>query len=540
MMGRFPPMAGPAACRGPVGGAGPIGDRQMRRTAALATPLLATAAALLLLTAGRASAQDEAAIRNSVVKIFTTARPPDLLRPWAKQNPREATGTGAVIAGNRILTNAHVVLYASQVFVQPDGSGDKLPATVEAIGPGIDLAVLKLEDESFFDDRKPIELAPTLPHVKDAVLVYGYPAGGTSQSITKGIVSRIEFAPFSGQTHALRIQIDAAINPGNSGGPALVDDKMIGLAFSRLNQADNIGYIIPTEEIDLFLADVKDGRYDGKPGMFDQLQTLENEALRARLGAGREVRGIVVHRPDTDDEGYPLKEWDILTKIGTHEIDSDGFARVDGDLRVRFQYFLQHEAKDGKVPMTLLRDGQPIKVMVPVANRRPTLIEELGGRYPSYFVYGPLVFGPATAELMATIERAQAQGVSLAAVFAALGSPLITRRGDKPAFDGEELVVVTAPMFPHRLGKGYSNPLFKVLKSVNGTPVKSLKHLVEFLRDCDAEFVEFAFDDRGSETIIFRRKDVEAAGDEILSDNGVRKPYSDDIAPVWDKAGAGR
>ena len=57
----------------------------------------------------------------------------------------------------------------------------------------------------------------------------------------------------------LRIQTDAAINPGNSGGPAIAGDKMIGLAFSRLGDADNIGYIIPNEEIDLFLRDIADG-----------------------------------------------------------------------------------------------------------------------------------------------------------------------------------------------------------------------------------------------------------------------------------------
>ena len=49
------------------------------------------------------------------------------------------------------------------------------------------------------------------------------------------------------------------INPGNSGGPALVDGKMIGLVFSKISQADNIGYIIPGEEIDLFLKDIADG-----------------------------------------------------------------------------------------------------------------------------------------------------------------------------------------------------------------------------------------------------------------------------------------
>ena len=99
-------------------------------------------------------------------------------------------------------------------------------------------------------------------------------------SITKGIISRIEFTGYSVSAQGLRIQIDAAINPGNSGGPAVVNDEIVGLAFSHLQMAQNIGYIIPVEEIELFLQDVADGHYDGKPAMYDDLQTLENPALR--------------------------------------------------------------------------------------------------------------------------------------------------------------------------------------------------------------------------------------------------------------------
>src|SRR5262249_25588590 len=109
----------------------------------------------------------ERAIRESVVKISATHRLPDLVRPWAKQNPREVSGTGVVIDGKRILTNAHVVLYSSQLFVESSQSGDKRTATVESISPGMDLAVLKLDDEAFFEGRAPLKRTESLPKVKD-------------------------------------------------------------------------------------------------------------------------------------------------------------------------------------------------------------------------------------------------------------------------------------------------------------------------------------------------------------------------------------
>lgn len=399
--------------------------------------LVAGLSAVALAAADTATPKPAAAVEASVVKVFSTMRFPDPYRPWTKSGPRESTGTGVIIEGNRILTNAHVVLYASQVQVQANQSGDKFSATVESIAQGIDLAVLKLEDDSFFKDRAPLPRATKLPAVKDSVMVYGFPTGGTTLSITKGIVSRIDFTLYNFPTSGLRIQIDAAINPGNSGGPAVDGDKMIGLAFSRLGGGDNIGYIIPCEEIELFLRDVADGRYDGKPALFDSLQTFENPALRPFLKVGREVAGMIVTEVDATDPGYPLQPWDIITKIGDTPIDNEGMVRV-GDIRVRFQYRLQQVTRAGRAPLTIVRAGKEQTVEVPVAPRRPMLIPDLDGSYPSYFVYGPLVFSHANQLFLAGLNNA-------AVALSAGRSPLSLRRADRPAFDGEALVIVTSP-----------------------------------------------------------------------------------------------
>src|ERR1700752_1273313 len=170
-------------------------------------------------------------IRDLVVKIHAVHHTPDLLRPWAKNSPQQIKGSGVVIDGKRILTNAHVVKYASQIYVQPNQSASYIPARVEAIAPGIDLAILKLDDESFFDHRGTLSFAQELPRVKDAINVYGYPTGGTELSVTQGIVSRIEYTDYYYQTTGLRIQVDAALNFGNSGGPGVSHGKLVGPGF---------------------------------------------------------------------------------------------------------------------------------------------------------------------------------------------------------------------------------------------------------------------------------------------------------------------
>ena len=503
-------------------------------TSWLALGCLLTSLVMAPAVAGDDDEAKESALRESIVKISATMRAPDPLHPWSKQGPREGSGTGVVIEGKRILTNAHVVLYASQLFVESYQSSDKLVATVESISPGIDLAVLKLEDESFFEKRPPLPRTHELPAVKDSVLAYGYPQGGTSLSITKGIVSRIEFAPYGENTAGVRVQVDAAINPGNSGGPAIVDGQVVGLIFSRLSAADNIGYIIPSEEIDLFLEDVEDGKYGGKPAMHDQLQTLENPVVREFLKLDKKASGMIVHVPDRADAEYPLKEWDLITKIGDNDIDNTGMVKIKGkgDLRLRFQYLIQKVAKDGKVPLTLIRKGEEIKVELPVSPRYDMLIESLQGRYPPYFIYGPLVFSPVNSDFLSGFDRGGERFYPLLSV---IGSPLVTRRSDRPKFDGEELVVVAAPMFPNKLGKGYSNPFTKVVKQVNGVAVKNLRHMVELLRDTKETFTTISFDDKGSETVVFNHKEALAATEEVLGDNGIRQKASDELLTVWEK-----
>jgi S1-C subfamily serine protease len=164
-------------------------------------------------TAVYADDPDDAKVRRSVVKIFATVRRPDVSRPWTKHGPQEVSGSGVVIAGKRILTNAHVVNYASQVLIKPDKSSDKLSAKIEALASGIDLAVLKLDDDSFFDAHPPLPASKRLPSLQQTALAYGYPDGGTELSITKGIVSRVEFAYYDTWSEGIRQQCSADIAP---------------------------------------------------------------------------------------------------------------------------------------------------------------------------------------------------------------------------------------------------------------------------------------------------------------------------------------
>jgi S1-C subfamily serine protease len=459
---------------------------------------------------------------ESVVRVFGSLRLPNPTRPWAKQNPVEVMGTGAVIDGKRILTNAHIVFYASEVFVQSQRGGDRFTAKVAALGPGIDLAILTLEDETFFEKRPPIPRAQQRPAANDAVILMGFPAGGSGLAVSRGVVSRIDYASYGDVTEGLRIQVDAVAGPGNSGGPALVNGKMVGLVFRRMQ---NAGLIIPNEEIDAFLDDVKDGRYDGKPRLIDHFQTLVNETLRKKLGLKRSDRGIMVQRPERTVAANPLHEGDVVTRIGTAEIDNEGLVDFDGSLRLPFSALVPRLAKNGTVPVRIIRDGKPMELGMIATREDNRLIKPYQGQYPAYFVYGPLVFS-------AVIDQA-ASSYAEANPFAMMGSPLVTRASDRVAFPGEELVVVTAPMLAHPATRGYSDPFGQIVKDVDGVPIKNLCHLVEALRDGKGEYVTIRFHGEVSETLVFLRKTIEEATPELMAENGIPRRGSEDTMLIW-------
>jgi S1-C subfamily serine protease len=469
---------------------------------------------------------------DSVVKVTASLRYPNPIRPWTQAKAVEVAGSGVIFEGKRIVTNAHLVEYATEVFVQSAPGADKIDAKVESIARDLDLAVLSLADDTFFRKRPPMPRTKNLPSARDAVEVYGFPIGGEEMSVTKGVISRIGYGPYF---PGVVLQVSAAINQGNSGGPAVVGGKMVGVVFSRLSDAENIGFVIPNEEIDFFLEGVKKGRYEGKltDATFTRYQRLENESLRVMLKLDKRTRGILAFPPRPTEVGNPFHEFDILTRIGEHDIDNEGMVRLASGLRIPFTGLISKLARGNAVEMTVIRQSKPVRVSLPVSNRDNRVIRGFHGEHPSYFIHGPLAFSPVKDDAISEYFRLNSN-------LSSYRSPLLRRRFDRRRFPGEELVAVTTPMFDHKIAKGYDDPLGQVLSEVNGEKVNNLRHLVEILRDSTEEFLRFRFADEGSEILVFRRAEMNKATRDILEDAGIAasRRGSKDMLAVWNKSAA--
>src|SRR6266576_7135453 len=113
---------------------------------------------------------------RSVIQIMTFSQQPVWDAPWRFDSVRRSGGSGFVIKGKRIMTNAHVVSWARQIIVRLHQDPRPYVAEVEYIGHDCDLALLRVRDEQFFQNLEPLEFGG-LPKVRSAVVTYGYPAG---------------------------------------------------------------------------------------------------------------------------------------------------------------------------------------------------------------------------------------------------------------------------------------------------------------------------------------------------------------------------
>jgi hypothetical protein len=193
-------------------------------------------------------------------------------------------------------------------------------------------------------------------------------------------------------------------------------------------------------------------------------------------------------------------------------------------------YLFNREARGGLVPLTVYRDGALMRVELPVRPGVSLLFPDLAGTYPSYFIYGPLVFSKAY------FQNEQFVGSpALSHYLAERGSPLVARINDNPAFAGEELVMMPSTFFSSPLTKGYSDPQLRVVKSLNGVPVRNLLHLVGLLRDSRDPYVIIEFADPHTEKLVFRRSDLASSTETILANNGVRSRGSPDTLAEWNR-----
>lgn len=470
----------------------------------------------------------DAAFLNAVVKVYCTHTAPDYSLPWQKQRQYTSTGSAFMIGDGKLLTNAHCVEHDTQVKVKRRGDDTKYVAKVLARGVDCDIALLSVENEEFWKGAEPLRFG-RLPCLQDAVTVVGYPLGGDTISVTKGVVSRIEVTSYAhGSSDLLGIQIDAAINPGNSGGPAFNDQgECIGVAFQVLRSEDteNIGYVIPTTVVSHFLTDYeRNGKYTGFPCLGVLLQRLENPALRSCLKVISN-EGVLVRRVEpTADAHNSLKEGDVIVSFDGVHVGSEGTVPFRSTERIAFRYLISQKFSGDVVELGIIRNGDLMKVQT-VLNPRVHLVPyHIEGGQPSYLIVAGLVFTPLSEPL---IEEECEE---------AIGLKLLTKaRYSLAQFKGEQIVILSQ-VLANEVNIGYEEMGNQQVLKLNGTRIKNIHHLAHLLDSCKDKYLVFEFED--NYLVVLEREAATAASSCILKDYGIPSERSSDlIEPYLDAFG---
>lgn len=181
--------------------------------------------------------QQQKAAAESVMRITGTAF----------QCGQNQTGTGFVVAPNKVLTNAHVVAGVDKPIVETRNGS--LNGTVVYFDPTADIAVLSVPGLN----QAPLQAGTNLNVGEDAMFD-GYPHGGPFQSKPASVTYRGETMLkdiYGGGQHDGEVyQLAADVQPGNSGGPLLnAQGKVVGLIFAKAADSNKVGYAFTMAEV---------------------------------------------------------------------------------------------------------------------------------------------------------------------------------------------------------------------------------------------------------------------------------------------------
>ena len=261
-----------------------------------------------------------------------------------KSNGTEDEGTGMIITSSgEVVTNNHVIELYSEgggtgtITVTEYGQTKALPSTLIGYDQSKDVAVLKINNASnlptvtFGDSSKAV--------VGDSVVAIGNALGlsAGTPTVTQGIVSALGRTVTAGgigtQTETLQnmIQTDAAINSGNSGGP-LIDTAGQVIAMNTAvagtssdgSSSQNIGFAIPTAQIESLLPQLQKGGQTGNGGGYLGVDiTTLTPALRQQYGftptSGAVVLSVVTGSPAAK---AGLVQGDVIVDINGTAITS--------------------------------------------------------------------------------------------------------------------------------------------------------------------------------------------------------------------------
>ena len=336
-------------------------------------------------------------LQDTVVQLFVVVSEINILEPYAVPNQMQATGSGFLISQDgEIITNAHVVNQSSSIRIQMPSFG-KHQFEVDLVGimPEKDLALVKLREDDLEFIRSTLGSLPIIElgdsdtiARADEIMALGYPLGQQSLKSTTGVISGRE----SGM-----VQMSAAINPGNSGGPAInTSGEVIGINTALIMGAQNVGYVIPINDLKVFLDDLRREKLVRKPYMGIYQSTASKDLVKALGNPEPGGTYIVEVLPDSPLQGK-LLSGDMIYSINGDAVDLYGEISVPwSEDKISTAEYISRLSVGQKVTLVVYRKGKK-KVFECTFDRKelaPIRSIHVGYEPLDYEIFGGIVVMP--------------------------------------------------------------------------------------------------------------------------------------------------
>jgi serine protease Do len=305
---------------------------------------------------------------DTVVQLFVQHSIFNWLEPHKSPVQRESSGSGFFIDGHGyIISNYHVIDEAIDIKIQiPSIGKQRFDLEVVGVCPARDIALLKLTKTSFKDVTEKLNKIPFIKFGDSdqvvrtqEILALGYPLGQEKLKATQGIVSGRER-----MWDESYIQITAALNEGNSGGPSLsINGEVIGINTAGIAKAQNIGYIIPINDVKNVISDLRKSNFLRKPQLGCEFN-FSNKDMVKFLKNPR-PGGLYISKIHKNSllGKVGIKEGDMLYEINDYKVDLYGDISVDwAEDKISILDLLNRFTIDQPINLVIYRNGKEKKI----------------------------------------------------------------------------------------------------------------------------------------------------------------------------------
>ncbi len=345
-------------------------------------------------------------VDDTVVQVISNVSESNFIEPYKTPKQGEGSGSGFFInPDGHFITNYHVVAQSSSVEIQiPSFGMERFDADIIGVSPERDIALLKLTNDSLGKIKKTFK---EIPYLKlgdsdkvlrsQEVLALGYPLAQSKLKSTLGVVSGRERLGYFGY-----IQITAPINPGNSGGPALnTQGEVIGINSRGVIEAQNVGYIIPINEVRSALDDLYKVKLLRKPtlGCIFTMATPEMvRYLKNPVEGGWYIAKVF---DNTLLKSVGVQDEDMLYEVNGYKVDMYGELNVpwSEDKASMFELLNRHKVGD-MLTFVVYRKGKRKEFTFKLEHKYlpaiRTVYPEFEKEFLDYEVFGGMVVMPLT------------------------------------------------------------------------------------------------------------------------------------------------